>query len=114
MEANFLRGKVLALEGNTATLAIEGETAHVEATRPVSIGEEVTVVLRPESATLTEDRGLPCKVEVSCFMGSYQNYHVRVGETLVKLTEYNPKNKRIFAQGENCFVHFDANATHIL
>ena len=113
-EANFLRGKVLALEGNTATLAIEGETAHVEATRPVSIGEEVTVVLRPESATLTEDRGLPCKVEVSCFMGSYQNYHVRVGETLVKLTEYNPKNKRIFAQGENCFVHFDANATHIL
>ena len=113
-EANFLRGKVLALEGNTATLAIEGETAHVEATRPVSVGEEVTVVLRPESATLTEDRGLPCKVEVSCFMGSYQNYHVRVGETLVKLTEYNPKNKRIFAQGENCFVHFDANATHIL
>ena len=113
-EANFLRGKVLALEDNTATLAIEGETAHVEATRPVSIGEEVTVVLRPESATLTEDRGLPCKVEVSCFMGSYQNYHVRVGETLVKLTEYNPKNKRIFAQGENCFVHFDANATHIL
>ena len=113
-EANFLRGKVLALEGNTATLAIEGETAHVEATRPVSVGEEVTMVLRPESATLTEDRGLPCKVEVSCFMGSYQNYHVRVGETLVKLTEYNPKNKRIFAQGENCFVHFDANATHIL
>ena len=113
-EANFLRGKVLALEGNTATLAIEGETAHVEVTRPVSVGEEVTVVLRPESATLTEDRGLPCKVEVSCFMGSYQNYHVRVGETLVKLTEYNPKNKRIFAQGENCFVHFDANATHIL
>jgi hypothetical protein len=37
-----------------------------------------------------------------------------VGETLVKLTEYNPKNKRIFAKGENCFVHFDANATHIL
>ena len=37
-EANFLRGKVLALEGNTATLAIEGETAHVEATRPFRLG----------------------------------------------------------------------------
>ena len=80
----------------------------------IIMNKGVTMVLRPESATLTEDRGLPCKVEVSCFMGSYQNYHVRVGETLVKLTEYNPKNKRIFAQGENCFVHFDANATHIL
>ena len=112
--SEFVADFIGALEGNTATLAIEGETAHVEATRPVSVGEEVTMVLRPESATLTEDRGLPCKVEVSCFMGSYQNYHVRVGETLVKLTEYNPKNKRIFAQGENCFVHFDANATHIL
>ena len=113
-EANFLRGRVKALEGNTVTLEIEGQTAHVAASRPVEIGEEVTVVLRPESATLTEDRGLPCQVEVSCFMGSYQNYHVRLGSTVVKLTEYNPKNKRIFGQGEKCCIHFDENATHIL
>ena len=46
--------------------------------------------------------------------GAPLSFNKRFGFILVKLTEYNPKNKRIFAQGENCFVHFDANATHIL
>ena len=40
------------------------------------------MVLRPESGHLADQGGLPCKVIVSCFMGSYQNYHVMVGDTL--------------------------------
>ena len=77
-------------------------------------GKEYTIVLRPEAATLSESKGLPCKVVLSCFMGSYQNYHVMVGDTLVKLAENNPKNKRIFAVGENCFIDFEAGSVHVL
>ena len=50
----------------------------------MEIGKEYTVVLRPEAAKLADEGGLPCKVVLSCFMGSYQNYHVMVGDTLVK------------------------------
>ena len=113
-EANFLRGKVIAQEGESAVLEIEGQSVRVLDSRHADIGSEATIVLRPEAAVLSEKEGLPCTVEVSCFMGSYQNYHVRVGNTLVKLTEYNPKNKRIFAAGEQCFVHFDESAVHVL
>ena len=77
-------------------------------------GRDYTLVLRPESASLAEEGVLPCRVELSCFMGSYQNYHVRVGDTLVKLTDPNPKNKRVYQVGENCCLDFAPDAVHIL
>ena len=77
-------------------------------------GETYTVVLRPESGHLADEGGLPCKVIVSCFMGSYQNYHVMVGDTLVKLAEHNPKNKRIYQVGEECHLVFDPEEVHVL
>ena len=57
---------------------------------------------------------LPCRVELSCFMGSYQNYHVRVGDTLVKITDNCPINKRIFNVGETAYISFDENCAHLL
>ena len=53
-------------------------------------------------------------VVLSCFMGSYQNYHVKVGDTLVKLTDPNPKNKRIYKVGERCHLVFDPESVHVL
>ena len=68
----------------------------------------------PEAATLADKGGLPCEVVLSCFMGSYQNYHVMVGNTLVKLEEHNPKNKHIYAVGDNCSLVFDPKSVHVL
>ena len=93
---------------------IEGTELRVASTDGLEVGKDYTLVLRPEAATLADEGGLPCKVILSCFMGSYQNYHVMVGNTLVKLTENNPKNKRIYAVGEECCLRFDPDAVHIL
>ena len=113
-EANFLTGALEGLEGDHAVLSIEGNPTRVPAKADMKSGETYTVVLRPESAVLADQGGLPCKVILSCFMGSYQNYHVMVGNTLVKLTDYNPKNKRIYQVGENCHLVFDPESVHIL
>ncbi len=94
-EANFLRGTMTGCEGGTMTLEVEGNPLRVPAPEKAEKGRDYTVVLRPEAATLADAGGLPCRVVLSCFMGSYQNYHVMVGDTLVKLEEHNPKNKRI-------------------
>ncbi len=112
-EANFLKGKLTETGGKPA-LDIAGTPVPVERRDDMRVGEEYTIVLRPEAARLTENKGLPCKVVLSCFMGSYQNYHVMVGDTFVKLTENNPKNKRIFNVGENCFLDFEAESVHVL
>ena len=113
-EANFLKGALDKMDGDHAVLNVEGHAARVPAKEGMTQGSEYTVVLRPESASLKDEGGLPCEVVLSCFMGSYQNYHVKVGDTLVKLTDYNPKNKRIYQVGEKCCLAFDPESVHIL
>ena len=109
-----MRSLLDRMDGSHAILSVEGSSARVPAKEGMKAGEEYTVVLRPESAVLRDEGGLPCEVVLSCFMGSYQNYHVKVGDTLVKLTDYNPKNKRIYQVGEKCSLVFDPESVHIL
>ena len=113
-EANFLKGKLEALENGRARLNVSGDICHAAAVPGMEVGKDYTIVLRPEAAALEETGGLPCKVVLSCFMGSYQNYHVQVGDTLVKLTDPNPKNKRIYQVGESCCLTFDPENVHVL
>ena len=113
-EANFLRGEMKGRDGSYVILNIEGNDLRVPGRDDMEKGREYTVVLRPEAAALADDGGLPCKVELSCFMGSYQNYHVKVGNTLVKLEEHNPKNKHIYQVGDECSLVFAAESVHVL
>ena len=113
-EANFLKGPMTARDGDNVTLNIEGNPVKTVGNPDMEIGKEYTIVLRPEAAALADQGGLPCEVVLSCFMGSYQNYHVMVGNTLVKLEEHNPKNKRIYNVGEKCCLCFDPESVHVL
>lgn len=114
-EANFLRGAYIGTEGKYAALNCHGHKllAPMKDT-PMEEGKEYTAVMRPEAATLGDEGGLPCKVIVSCFMGSYQQYHVMLGETLVKLEDYNPKNHKIYNVGETCDLLIDTDSLHVL
>ena len=71
-------------------------------------------MLRPEAATLADQGGLPCRVVLSCFMGSYQNYHVMVGDTLVKIADNYPVGRRVFEVGETAWLAFGENDVHAL
>ena len=113
-EANFLNGRLEALSDNRAQLNVSGDICHAAPVPGMEVGKDYTIVLRPEAASLAEEGGLPCEVVLSCFMGSYQNYHVKVGDTLVKLTDPNPKNKRIYKVGERCRLVFDPESVHVL
>ncbi len=109
-EANFLRGKLI----QSGVAEISGHKVEVADAAHLAPGQDCTLVLRPESALLGDQGQLPCKVIVSCFMGSYQNYHVMVGDTLVKITDFNPKNKKIYQVGDDAWVDFDKDNVHVL
>ena len=113
-EANFLRGVMTGRSGDHAVMEVEGQTVAVAARDDLEQGKEYTIVLRPEAAHLADEGGMPCKVVLSCFMGSYQNYHVMLGDTLVKLSETNPQNKHIYAVGDECRLVFAPDAVHVL
>ena len=113
-EANFLRGKLTAKAGGSGTVTVEGTQVPVVGVEARQEGQDCTLVLRPEAATLADVGVLPCKVVLSCFMGSYQNYHVMVGNTLVKITDFNPRNKKTYQVGDTAFVAFEKENVHIL
>ena len=113
-EANFLRGKLSDKQGSEGVVTVEGSKVPVVGVAELADGKECTLVLRPESAVLADEGVLPCKVIVSCFMGSYQNYHVMVGDTLVKITDFNPKNKKIYNVGDSAWVSFEKENVHVL
>ena len=113
-EANFLKGKVVSVAGEDVTVEIGGKKVVVTSEKAPELGTDCEIVLRPEAALLGEKGSLPCKVTLSCFMGSYQNYHVMVGDTLVKIADNCPVNKRIFHVGEEAFVSFSKDCVHLL
>ena len=113
-EANFLRGPLTEKRGDEGTVTVDGTPVSVTGVSAMEQGANCTLVLRPESAILADQGQLPCTVIVSCFMGSYQNYHVMVGDTLVKITDFNPKNKKIYAVGDKAYIAFEKENIHVL
>lgn len=113
-EANFINGKVESVEDLHCNVLVGGYAVRIKKYTPMQAGVDCKIVLRPEAGFLSDTGGIPCNVVLSCFMGAYQQYHVMVGDTLVKLCEYCPVNKRIFEVGERAYLHFQEDSVHLL
>ncbi|SFB75747.1 ABC transporter ATP-binding protein [Butyrivibrio sp. YAB3001] len=108
-EANFLEGTVKAQD------VVEIDGADVKcATGTMQAGSKCSIVLRPEGAFLGDTGAIKGQVRHSCFMGAYQDYHVQVADTLVKIQEYNPKNKKIYSVGDEVYLNFEENTLYAL
>ena len=114
-ECNFLKGTVRDVTAGETVIDVQGHPVSVAAEgSKAAVGSEAEIVLRPEAIAIADAGTLPCRVELSCFMGSYQNYHVRVGDTLVKITDNCPVNKKIFNVGDAAYISFDKRCAHLL
>ncbi len=108
-EANFIKGTVKKQD------VVEIQGTEIEcATGSLDVGTECDIVLRPEGATLSDTGSIKGCVKYSCFMGAYQDYHVLVGDTLVKIQDYNPKNKKIYNVGEDISLKFENDTLYAL
>lgn len=112
--ANILDGTVGTVEGDVVQLNVLGATFRLTGTRPVLSGEAVRVVLRPEAVELRTSDGLSAEVLSSVFMGSYQDYRLRVGGQLLTMVDTNPGFKRVFREGEQAFVGIRPDSLHIV
>ena len=113
-ECNFLKGKVGGSGDGLTEIELPAGKVCVKTGDHHTAGTDGEIVLRPEAIRIGDEGMLPCRVELSCFMGSYQNYHVRVGDTLVKITDNCPVNKKIYNVGDQAFISFDPECAHLL
>ena len=111
-ECNFLPCTVTGREGEDVLAQVYGHPVKVR-TDSDQTGE-AEIVLRPEAIEIADQGLLPCKVELSCFMGAYQNYHVRVGDTLVKIADNCPIGRKTFQVGDDAYISFRSECAHLL
>jgi len=113
-EVNFLDGTVVSLNGATASVTVGNSRIQAAANENLQEGSKCKIVLRPESVSLSDTGILPCKVSLSTFMGAYQYYWAQTDGGTVKITDYNPQNKKIYRAGDKAFLTFDSSNLHIL
>ena len=114
-EANFLKVKVEEMNADHSVVSLNGvRFATRRGKDGTKVGEEHTAMLRPEGIRVAEKGILPCRVTLSCFMGSYQYYHVMVGDTLVKITDNHPIGRRVFNAGEEAWLDFNTVDAHLM
>ena len=113
-ECNFLKGTIRKSSETEAVLDVIGHEVTVLCDNQPTVGSEGEIVLRPEAIEIADEGQLPCTVELSCFMGSYQNYHVRVGDTLVKIADNCPIGRKRFQVGDNAWISFRKECAHLL
>lgn len=114
-EANFLEGQIKSKKDGKSEVTVSGAVISVADTSDLEPGQNCRIVLRPEAAALGDKGLIPCKVAFSAFMGSYQFYHVLIGDdVLIKLTDSNPRDKKIYAVGDTAHLAFDSSTLHII
>lgn len=113
-EANFVSARVTSAKGEKAIIDVIGEKIEVNNFAHAGTGDEATLVIRPEGASLAEKGLLEVTVTLSTFMGSYQYYQVMVGDMEIQITDYNPVNRRIYEVGEKAYLDFDPKGVYIL
>ena len=113
-ECNFLPCQVIHADEKIVRVSVDGYEADVLTDRRISSGEKGKIVLRPEAIVLGDTGILPGKVELSCFMGSYQYYHLRIGNALVKINDNCPISKKIWKVGDEAWISFEKECAYML
>lgn len=112
-EANFLPAKAESHTlSNQTKIIVNKQELLVDET--LALNEDYVLMIRPEAVSLADEGDLRCKVVLSCFMGEYQNYHVMVGEHLVKISDYFPLNRKIYQVGDVAYIKCKPSSLHIL
>jgi ABC-type Fe3+/spermidine/putrescine transport system ATPase subunit len=113
---NLLRGRVVA--AGAAGVEVEAPGFRLVVAQPglrAAVGAAVTLVLRPESITLSAGgAGLRGTIVSRTFLGEKVEYHVRVGGETLQVTAYGAAGARIFAPGDAVTLEVPATGIWLL
>ena len=112
--SNFLDGKVVAAEADTAKVQLEerGETVHIAASRGVKEGQQATVAFRPEKVYLAAEgeeapeNAIVIKVDILTvsYVGSRYEYDLKYGTKTILVDS----NRRGLTGAVNLVIPADA------
>jgi iron(III) transport system ATP-binding protein len=113
--ANFVPGKIVTINDTVAQVMMLGDTVPIQIEQgKFSVGEEVVVVIRPEVVEIGQEGNIKAQVVSSIFMGSVQEYILKVGENTLNVEQFNPVASTIYQAGDFANIAFCKNGLHIV
>ncbi|MBQ0052424.1 MAG: ABC transporter ATP-binding protein [Treponema sp.] len=113
-EVNFLEGTVKSSEGENCVVDVNGTEIKAESYGDLKNGDKCKIVIRPESVELADTGAIGGEILISTFMGAYQYYQLKCGDTVLKIHDYNPRGHKIYQAGEKAYLSFENSTLHIL
>ncbi|CAM3112782.1 ABC transporter ATP-binding protein [Streptobacillus ratti] len=111
--ANILDAKILESKENSTLISILGQEYLINEKVNYAVGEDVKVVIRPESIKFTDEKHT-LEISKSIFMGENHEYEVKNGNDIIEIVLNNPHGKEIKKVGDKLGFVFDQNSIHIL
>ena len=114
--SNSISGTVHAIGSDTVEVAVAGGIMRCRSCEGLTVGDQVSVFMRPESFTLSRrrhsDRAWPGNVEFSIYHGDCWDYHVRCGSEMLRVRVY--KEKLGLTHGDPVFLEPDESSAIVL
>jgi iron(III) transport system ATP-binding protein len=114
--SNSMDGVVASVEDGGATVTIGKRSMRCQKSGDVRTGDAVTVFMRPESFRLSRrqhsDGAWQGAIEFSIYHGDCWDYHVRVGDDIVKVRVYQEKVG--IAHGDAVFLEPDPDSAIVM
>lgn len=111
--ANFLSGIIRKHGDGSSTLEIGDISFNVNASNKAD-KEACKVLLRPEAISIGESGKLQGEILTSTFMGTDQEYTVKVGEDTLYVNVSNPQGKVVYKAGDLIYIDFNENNIHVI
>lgn len=114
--ANFVDAVVNNINKDSVELTMFKKTINIplKVKKSISEGDKVRLVIRPESITVGSEGKYDGIVESSMFMGSAQEYTVRVDNTVLKIEDSNPACKKAFNEGDKVKISMQEQSIHMI
>ncbi len=114
--SNALRGRVLTCDAGAARVEVACGTVTCATDSALRPGQEVSVFLRPESIGLSRrrksDDAWQGRIEFSIYHGDCWDYHVRIGDQVLKVRAY--RQKVGITHGDPVFLEPDPDSVIVL
>jgi iron(III) transport system ATP-binding protein len=114
--ANFIDGVVLAQDGSELTVSALGQAITLSnIKREFQVGEDVTLIVRPEMIQIKKTGGLyPGVVRRAVYLGDEMEYVVEISGFSILGSETDPHVTELFPEGESVTFGFAEDCIQVL
>lgn len=117
-ESNFLAGVVSEVSGKEVVVSVDGQIpVRARSDLPLTVGQPVSVVVRPEKISLVDASGITGRIEEMVYIGTDTRYAVRLTDrtsVIVREQNMNPERVRLYRAGDEVSLSWSPSQALVL